>query len=111
LARAYRILLRELDLKVPMLDPIKCISRVANKANISERTKRRAMDMIHDVIKSGLATGKDPMGLAASVLYLACVNSGELKSQAAIAEAAGVSEVTLRKNQRMILGRQQAAIL
>lgn len=38
LARAYRILLRELDLKVPMLDPIKCISRVANKANISERT-------------------------------------------------------------------------
>jgi transcription initiation factor TFIIB len=109
LARAYRILLRELDLKVPILDPIKCISRVANKANISERTKRRAMDMIHDVIKSGLAAGKDPMGLAASVLYLACVSSGELKSQAAIAEAAGVSEVTLRKNQRMILGRQQAA--
>src|SRR5919198_1959026 len=100
LARAYRILLRELDLRVPMLDPIKCISRVANKANISERTKRRAMDMIHNVIKSGLAAGKDPMGLAASVLYLACVSS-ELKSQAAIAEAAGVSEVTLRKNQRM----------
>jgi transcription initiation factor TFIIB len=111
LARAYRILLRELDLKVPMLDPIKCISRVANKANISERTKRRAMDMIHDVIKSGLAAGKDPMGLAASVLYLACVSSGELKSQAAIAEAAGVSEVTLRKNQRMIWGRQQAATI
>ena len=64
LARAYRILLRELDLKVPMLDPIKCISRVANKANISERTKRRAMDMIQDVIKSGQAAGRDPMGLA-----------------------------------------------
>src|ERR687895_339021 len=104
LARAYRILLRELDLKVPMLDPIKCVSRVANKANISERTKRRAMDMIHDVIKSGQAAGKDPMGLAASVLYLACVGSNEPKNQATIAEAAGVSEVTLRKNQRMIIG-------
>jgi transcription initiation factor TFIIB len=111
LARAYRILLRELDLKVPMLDPIKCISRVANNSNISERTKRRAIDMIQDVIKSGLAAGKDPMGLAASVLYLACVSGGELKSQAAIAEAAGVSEVTLRKNQRMIMSRQQAAVL
>jgi transcription initiation factor TFIIB len=110
LARAYRILLRELDLKVPMLDPIKCVSRVANKANISERTKRRAMDMIHDVVKSGQAAGKDPMGLAASVLYLACVGSNEPKSQATIAEAAGVSEVTLRKNQRMIIGiRQQPA--
>jgi len=102
LARAYRILLRELDLKVPMLDPAKCVSRVANKASISERTKRKAMGMIFNVVKSGLAAGKDPMGLAASVLYLACTSSGEPKSQAAIASAAGVSEVTLRKNQRMI---------
>ncbi len=110
LARAYRILLREFDLKVPMLDPIKCVSRVANKANVSERTKRKAMDMIHGVVKSGLGAGKHPMGLAASVLYLACVNSNEPKSQATIAEAAGVSEVTLRKNQRMIKAiRQQLA--
>jgi transcription initiation factor TFIIB len=107
LARAYRILLRELDLKVPMLDPVKCVSRVANNANIGERTKRRAMDMIHDVIKSGQAAGKDPMGLAASVLYLACLDGNEPKSQATIAEAAGVSEVTLRKNQRMIVGIRQ----
>jgi transcription initiation factor TFIIB len=102
LARAYRILIQELDLKVPMVDPVKCVSRVANKANISERTKRKAMNMIYDVVKSGLAAGKDPMGLAASVLYVSCVNSGEVKSQAAIADAAGVSEVTLRKNQRLI---------
>jgi len=106
LARAYRILLRELDLKVPIIDPVKCVARVANKANISERTKRKAMGMIYDIIKTGLAAGKDPMGLAASVLYLACTSSGEPKSQAAIADAAGVSEVTLRKNQRMIAGKQ-----
>lgn len=109
LARAYRILIRELDLKVPMVDPVKCVSRVANKANISERTKRKAMNMIYDVVKSGLAAGKDPMGLAASVLYVSCVNSGEIKSQAAIADAAGVSEVTLRKNQRLITTAAAAA--
>jgi transcription initiation factor TFIIB len=102
LARVYRILLRELDLKVPMIDPVKCVARVANKVNISERTKRKAIDMIHNVIKSGLAAGKDPMGLVAAVLYLSCVAGGETKSQAAIAHAAGVSEVTLRKNQRLI---------
>ncbi|MDQ3808343.1 MAG: hypothetical protein M3298_09275, partial [Thermoproteota archaeon] len=51
--------------------------------------------------------GKDPMGLAASVLYLACVGSNESRSQATIAEAAGVSEVTLRKNQRMIISKIQ----
>ncbi len=101
-ARAYRILLRELDLKVPMIDPVKCVARIANKINISERTKRKAMNMILDFVKSGLAAGKDPMGLAASVLYLSCINSGEPKSQAAISGAAGVSEVTLRKNQKLI---------
>jgi transcription initiation factor TFIIB len=95
--------LRELDLKVPMLDPAKCVSRVASKASISERTKRKAMGMVLDVVKSGLAAGRDPMGLAASVLYLACTSSGEPKSQAVIASAAGVSEVTLRKNQQMIM--------
>lgn len=42
------------------------------------------------------------------VLYLACTSSGEPKSQAAIADAAGVSEVTLRKNQRLILEKQEA---
>lgn len=107
LGRAYRVVLRELDIKVPMIDPVKCVSRVANRVNISERTKRKAMDMIYNVIKKGLAAGKDPMGLAASVLYVACIENGEPKSQAAIADAAGVSEVTLRKNQRMIM--EQAA--
>jgi transcription initiation factor TFIIB len=109
MTRAYRTLVRELDLKVPMIDPVKCVARVANRVNISERTKRRAMDMIYDVIKRGLAAGKDPMGLAASVLYLSCVSGGEQKSQAAIADAAGVSEVTLRKNQKMISGAEAQA--
>jgi transcription initiation factor TFIIB len=103
LARAYRILLRELDLKVPMIDPIKCVARIANKVNVSERTKRKAMNMIQNIVNSGLAAGKDPMGIAASVLYISCIHSDEPRSQAAIAEAAGVSEVTLRKNQRMIV--------
>ena len=101
LARAYRLILRELDLKVPLVDPVKCVSRVANRLNISERTKRRAMDLMNDVIHAGLAAGKDPMGLAASVLYISCLNDDEPKSQVEIADAAGVSEVTLRKHSKL----------
>jgi transcription initiation factor TFIIB len=101
LARAYRLMLRELDLKVPLVDPVKCVSRVANRLRISERTKRRAMDLMNDVVHAGLAAGKDPMGLAASVLYISCLNDDESKSQAEIADAAGVSEVTLRKHSKL----------
>jgi transcription initiation factor TFIIB len=37
------------------------------------------------------------MGMAATVLYISCLNAGEKKTQKDIAEAAGVSEVTIRK--------------
>src|SRR3990170_1115251 len=43
IARCYRLLLRELGLKMPVVDPIKCIARIASKAGLSEKTKRRAL--------------------------------------------------------------------
>src|SRR5918912_432736 len=96
LARIYRLVVMELDLKIPLVDPQKCIVKISNKANLSERTKRIAMVIMKDVTKSGISAGKDPMGLAASVLYLACLNTGETKTQTDIADAAGVTEVTVR---------------
>jgi transcription initiation factor TFIIB len=96
LARIYRLVVMELDLKIPLVDPLKCIAKVANKASLSERTKRTAIDIMKGVTKSGISAGKDPMGLAASVLYLSCLNTGESKTQTDIAEAAGVTEVTVR---------------
>ena len=43
-----------------------------------------------------LATFPLSMGLAAAALYLACVKNGEDKTQRDIAEAANVTEVTIR---------------
>src|SRR5215204_2755266 len=96
LARIYRLVVMELDLKIPLVDPLKCIVKVSNKASLSERTKRIAIGIMKNVTKSGISAGKDPMGLAASVLYLSCLNTGETKTQTDIAEAAGVTEVTVR---------------
>jgi transcription initiation factor TFIIB len=79
-----------------MVDPMKCIAKVANKASLSERTKRQAITIMNKITKSGVSAGKDPMGLAASVLYLSCLNTGEPISQMNIADASGVTEVTIR---------------
>ena len=43
LAKVYRFLLMELDIKVPSVEQIKCIAKVANKANLTEKTKRKAI--------------------------------------------------------------------
>jgi transcription initiation factor TFIIB len=49
-----------------------------------------------------MTAGKDPMGLAASILYMASKETGEIKSQRDMASAAGVTEVTIRNRIRSL---------
>lgn len=96
LAKAYRLIVFRLDLKVPAIDPMKYIAKVANKANLSEKTKRRAIDIMRDLVKTSNTSGKDPSSLAATVLYMASRSTGETVTQKDLAQASGKSEVTLR---------------
>ena len=96
LSRVYRLIVLNLDLKVPMVDPVKCVAKIANKIEVSEKTKRNAINYMHNVITRGIAAGKDPMGLAGAVLYLSCIQSDEHRTQLDVAAASGVTEVTLR---------------
>jgi transcription initiation factor TFIIB len=78
IARTYRQLILELDYyKVPNIDPVKCIAKVANKANLAEKTKRQAINIMEKVPQNEISAGKDPMGLAATVLYISCIKTGE----------------------------------
>ena len=96
IARCYRLLLRELSLKMPVVDPVRCVARIASKAGLSEKTKRDATKILKRAEEIKISSGKDPMGLAAAALYVACVTNGENKTQRDVAEAAGVTEVTIR---------------
>jgi len=96
LSRVYRRLVLNLDLKVPMVDVVKCVAKIANKMEISENKKRHAMSYMHNVITCGIAAGKDPMGLAGAVLYLSCKQGEEHRTQLDFAASSGVTEVTLR---------------
>jgi transcription initiation factor TFIIB len=100
LTRGYRLLVLELDIKVPSVDPMKCIIKIANRAKLSEKTQRVAMSTMNDTINREISAGKDPMGLAAAVLYLSCLIVGEATTQREIAVAAGVTEVTIRKRSK-----------
>ena len=53
--------------------------------------------------KNGLLrTGKDPKGLAASVIYMAAKAGNCRKTQAEVSEVAKVTEVTLRSRSKQI---------
>ena len=96
ISRCYRILHKELDLKMPVVNPIQCIARIASKLGITEKTKRDAAKVLKIAQEREESAGKDPMGLAAAALYMSCVKNGEDMTQRDIAEAANVTEVTIR---------------
>lgn len=96
------MLITELDIKIPVIDPIDCIVKVSNKANLNEKTKHTAINIIHQVDRNKTIVGKDPMGIAAAILYIACLNVDEKRTQSEISQAAGITEMTLRNIYKVI---------
>ncbi len=101
-ARCYRLLLRELDMRMPIADPLTYLSKIAERTGISGQTQGKAIKILIEAKKRRAASGKDPMGLAAAALYIACLQSNEKKTQKDIAEAAGVTEVTVRNRYKSL---------
>lgn len=96
LTKMYRFIVMELDLKIPRIDHVKCITRVANRAGASEKTKREAIGLMYNLERADKKDGKSPMGLAAMVVYSASAKNKERITQKDIATAADISDVTLR---------------
>lgn len=96
IAHAYGLLILEMDLKVALIDPANYVVQIANKAKISEKTKRIATDTMEEIVKREISAGKNPIGLIAAVLYVSCLENNENMIKKDIAEAAGVTEATIR---------------
>jgi len=101
-ARCYRLLLRELDVKISIADPLTYVSKIALKAEVSGVSQGKAIEILRRARHKRIATGKDPMGIAAAVLYIACLQNNEKRTQKEIADAAGVTEVTVRNRYKAL---------
>jgi transcription initiation factor TFIIB len=99
-SRSYRLLLRELNLKMPIDDPMKFVSGIASKLKIRRDTERYAVDLLKRARERQGLSGKDPRGIAAAALYMACVENDDKRIQKDVAAAAGTTEVTLRNRLR-----------
>ena len=96
IARCYRLMLKDLHLQMPRPDAQMRIPKIAARVGVGEKTQRTAVEIIRRAEKMKITAGKDPMGLAAAALYIACVLNREKRTQKMIADAAGVTEVTIR---------------
>lgn len=96
LAASYRILIKELELKIPPQDAKYYVSRIAATYKIPEKIIREAVEIIKKAESVRVSAGKHPMALAATALYIACLKNGINITQKEIAVASKITEVTLR---------------
>jgi len=95
--KCYRLLMRQLKLHFQVLDANTHLAKIVNKAHVSEKAYRRALQMLSIVKDNPVSHGKNPKALAVVALCAACLKEGEKVSQTQIAIAGDTSIVTLRK--------------
>lgn len=96
IAKIYRDIVFHLERKIPQVNCFQCIDKIANKIELNEITTRHARDLMKKVLEQEFSAGKDPMGFAGAVLYVSLQMEGKTVRQIDIADAAGVTEVTIR---------------
>jgi transcription initiation factor TFIIB len=94
---SYGVLNVELGLAVEPVSPHLYLSRLASQFDAPPAVRQRAAELISLALDAGITTGKNPAGVAGGALYLAGVEQLRGYSQPDVAEAAGVTTVTLRK--------------
>jgi len=95
--------LPELNLRYKPITAEQLVFRFGNDLGLPMDVQKKAIDMLADASKNGLMrTGKDPKGLAASVIYMAAKSSNCRKTQAEVSSVAKVTEVTLRSRSKQI---------
>jgi len=89
--------LPELGLKYHPITAEQLIFRFGSDLGLSMEAQKKAMNILSAATKNGLMRiGKDPRGIAASVIYIASKRTGERKTQAEVSKVAKITEVTLR---------------
>ena len=94
--RIYRILVQDLDLTLDSYQPISFVGRLTTRIDASEKTKRDAIKLLTKAENQMITAGKNPMAVAATVVYLAAIANGEHITQTKMAKVSEISSVTIR---------------
>jgi transcription initiation factor TFIIB len=99
-AKYYRFVVNEMGLKMPVDSPIKFVSKIASKLEVSMVSEHRAVEILLSAQRLKGISGKNPVGIAAAALFIACQENNEMRDQKNVAMAAGTSSLTLRTRLR-----------
>jgi len=101
----YRILVKKLNYSVPPVKPGKYIMRLSNQLELPGKVEEVAHKILKAAEKLRLTSGRSPKGVAAAASYIASTVVGERRTQREFAEAADITEVTIRNRYKEIMKR------
>jgi len=96
IGKYYKFLLDRLSIKIHLNSPHDYIERFGSALNLSPRTQSRAVEMLEKAEKAQIISGRSPVSLAATALYLSAILNGERKTQNEVTTITQITEVTLR---------------
>ena len=111
ISRAYRFLLRELDLKVSPASPIDFVPRFCSLLNLGGDIRSKAVEIIKKATEAELTNGRGPIGIAAAAIYIAAILSGEHRTQKEVSDVTGVTEVTIRNRYKELSEQLEIDVL
>jgi len=91
----YRSIVSAMNMNPPSLNGSSYVLKLAAKANASEASTTLAVEIVRRATDWGLGD-RYPMTLAAAAVYTASLAMGEDRTQAGLADLAGVSEASVR---------------
>lgn len=105
IGRSFRFIARHLNLtpKKLFVKPTDYVNKFADELGLSEKVRRRAIEILEEAYQRGLTSGKSPAGLVAAALYIASLMEGEKRTQREVAEVARVTEVTVRNRYKELV--------
>jgi len=86
-----------------MGSPEEYVSKICQALKLSNDTENKTYDILVRLRKQDLLKNKGSIGIAAAAVYAACLYTKDLRSQRQVADAAGITEATVRNRYKEIL--------
>jgi len=103
IGRTYRYVARELQIRILPANPKDYVPRFCSILNLSDKVQANAIKILKRAKKMDITSGKGPTGVAAAAIYIACVLTGEKRTQREVASIVNVTEVTIRNRYKELV--------
>jgi transcription initiation factor TFIIB len=79
------------------------VTQIVSRLNLPIEVQAKAKEILENASKLGITSGKEPQGLAAAAVYMASILTNNKRTQHEIAEAARITEVTIRNRYKELM--------